>query len=251
MASSSSGLFFLVFATHVFVFLLFARLGMACLSSRRSPFSSSLSSCLSTCSCSSFSSRCLACRLLPLPLLFRVRLLGPFAGFDALLFEPWPSSSVSAWAGCDALKNAYYNLSSLLPFHSPFLPLPSFLLLSPCLLLLFSLLFSPFSSPRAGCGALNTHLAPLCLLFSLSSSSLSLSFPFFPFSFPRAGCGALNTHLAPFLFCFSLSRSLFLSFLLFLLPLFLLLPVVPLRPLRDGMFVVSFFKFAVLFFYQV
>ena len=101
-------------------------------------------------------------------------------------------------------KNAYY-----IP-----LPLPSSLfLLSPCLLLLFfAFLFSPFSSPRAGCGALNTHLShPLSSFLSF----FFFSFPFFPFSFPRAGCGALNTHLAPFFSSFfSLSRSLFLSFFL-------------------------------------
>ena len=141
----------------MFVFLLFACLGMACLSSRRSPFSSSLSSCQSTCSYSSFSSRSLSCRLLPLVLLFRVRPLGPFAGFDTLLFEPRSSSSVPARAGCDALKT--HTTTSLPPFSppplpSPFLPLLSFLLLFPGLLLLLSwssaspsLLFFRFSFP--------------------------------------------------------------------------------------------------------
>ena len=231
----------------MFVVLLFARLGMACLSSRRPSFSSSLSSCLSTCSYSSFSSRCLACRLLPLPLLFRVRLLGPFAAFDALIFEPWPSSSVSAWAGRDALKT--HTTTSLLP--SPPLLSSLFLLFFFCLLVFcFSFLcfsFLSFSSPRAGCGALNTHLAPF-VFFSLF---LLLLFPFLSFLLSPGGLRRPKyaSHLLSLLFSFS--RSLFLTFLLFLLPLFLLLPVVPLRPFRDGVFVVSFFNFAVLFFYQV
>ena len=192
----------------MFVVLLFARLGMACLSSRRSSFSSSVSSCLSTWSYSSFSSR-LACRLLPLPLLFRVRLLGPFAGFDALLFEPWPSSSVSAWAGCDALKT--HTTTSLLPTPLSFPPssfFSSFVSLSSASLF-FAFLFSPFSSPRAGCGALNTHLGPF-VFFSLL---LLLLFPLLSFLLSPGGLRRPKYASHPFLFFFLfLALSFFLSF---------------------------------------
>ena len=101
-------------------------------------------------------------------------------------------------------KNAYY-----IP-----LPLPSSLfLLSPCLLLLFfAFLFSPFSSPRAGCGALNTHLAPF-VFFSLF---LLVFFPFLSFLLSPGGLRRPKYASRPlFLFLFlsfSLSLSFFLSF---------------------------------------
>ena len=73
----------------------------------------------------------------------------PRVGFDVLLLEPWSSSSVPVWAGCVALKTHNTPLF-LFPASSSFLPLPSFLLLSPCLLLLFSLLFFSLLSPLPG-----------------------------------------------------------------------------------------------------
>ena len=137
------------------------------------------------------------------------------------------------------------------PYYIP-LPLPSsfFLLFSFCLLVFcfFSLLFffPPFSSPRAGCGALNTHLAPF-VFFSL------LLLPFLSFLLPPRGLRRPKYAWGPpFFSSCSLFLALSLSFFpSFLLPLFQLLPVVPLSPFRDGVFVVSFFNFAVLFFYQV
>ena len=81
-------------------------------------------------------------------------------------------------AGMRRPKNAYY------PLRPP--PLPSFALLFPCLLL-FSSLFFPPSVPRAGCGALNTHLFVsfppffavflLLSLFPLPATSCSSSSP--------------------------------------------------------------------------
>ena len=76
-----------------------------------------------------------------------------------------------------------------------------------CLLLLFfAVLFSPFSSPRAGCGALNTHLAPF-VFFSLL---LLLLFPFLSFLLPPGGLRRPKYASGPpfFLFLFSLSRAL-------------------------------------------
>ena len=134
-------------------------------------------------------------------------LLAPRVGFDVFLLEPWSSSSVPVWAGCVALKTHSTPLFLFLPpssFFSPFFSLSSSSLL-------FAFLFFSFSSRRAGCGALNTHLDPF-VFFSLL---------------------LLLSHLDPFLpFSLFLALSFSLSFLLFLLPLFQLLPVVPLRPFR-------------------
>ena len=113
---------------------------------------------LSTCSYSSFSSRCLACRLLPLPLLFRVLSFPPSSFFSSfvslfsasLFFAFFFSPFSSPRAECGALNTHL----------GPFVFFLSFFF--------FSFPFFPFSFPRAGCGALNTHLTP--------SFSLSLSF---------------------------------------------------------------------------
>ena len=122
----------------------------------------------------------------------------------------------SCLGGMRRPKNAYY-----IP-----LPLPSsfFLLCSFCLLVFcfFSLLFffSPFSSPRAGCGALNTHLAPF-VFFSLLLLLLLL-FPFFSFLLPPGGLRRPKYASGPpfFLFLFSLSRALSFFLSLFSPPSF-------------------------------
>ena len=239
MASPSSRSFFLPSVIRVLLFFLLARLGLASSLPRCLPCSSSSSSCLPICSCSSVPSRCLARRLRPLPLLHRALPHGPSAGFDAPFLEHWlcPRDSLG---GMRRLKYAHYPSSSPSLFSVPFLLFPS-----PSLLLL-SLRFS-FS--RAGCGALNTHHCS--------------------FLFPPGGCDALNTvslFLSLFLSFFlylSLSLSLFLSFFLsfflsslsFLSFLFLslsgLLLVLPVRPVRDGLFLFCLFTFAAPFVYKV
>ena len=161
--------------TRAFVLLLFARFGMAWLSSPCSPFSSSSSSCPSTCSYSSSSSRS----------------LDVFFPFRCYISCP------SSWPLCGIRR-----------------------------------LLAPF------------------VFFSLLL--LLLLFPFLSFLLPPGGLRRPKYAWGPiFLFLFSLSRALSFFLSLFFLPLFQLLPVVPLRPFRDGVFVVSFFNFAVLFFYQV
>ena len=229
----------------MFVFLLFAR---SCLCSRRSPFSSSLS-------------------LVCLPAQLGLPSSSPSVAISRS--SSWPRCGIrrpplrasvfilcADPGGMRRPKKRLLNLSFLFPPLPPPLPSSFFSLSSFCFLVFcFSFLpFFLFSFPRAGCGALNTHLVPLCLPFPFLSFSLSL---FLSFSLSLFLSFSLSLFLS---FSLSLSLSLSLSFFLsFSLPffrfppppLFQLLPVVPLRPFRDGLVLFSVFNFAVVVVFQV
>ena len=108
----------------------------------------------------------------------------------------WDSSSSSSSFGLHPLflsgRDASPSKRILLPFPSSFS-------------------FSPFSSPRAGCGALNTHLAPFVFFFS--SLLLLLLSPLRFFLLSPGGLRRPKYASRPFssFLSFSLSPSLFFS----------------------------------------